>query len=200
MKNQKIALYFSLFSEFFKIGLFTFGGGYAMISMISQICVEKRKWISDDDMMNITVIAESTPGPMALNCATFVGFRQAGLTGSILATIALIIPSFIIICLIAVFFSHFMQIQWVANAFEGIKIAAALLVLDAGFSMLKKMPKKVFPLVIMSCSFGIMVLSYVFSLKISSVLLMIFAALISIVFHSIKSQKTKTDTTNGDSK
>ena len=86
-----------LFLTFAEIGLFTFGGGYAMIPMIEHSCVEKKKWISHDDMMNITIIAESTPGPIAINCATFVGYKQKGLSGAIAATIGLVLPSFIII-------------------------------------------------------------------------------------------------------
>ena len=86
-----------LFLTFAQIGLFTFGGGYAMISLIENACVERKRWITHDDMMNITVIAESTPGPIAVNCATFVGYRQKGLPGALAATLGLILPSFVII-------------------------------------------------------------------------------------------------------
>ena len=86
-----------LLLTFMKIGFFTFGGGYAMISMIENNCVEKKKWISHDDMMNVTVIAESTPGPIAINCATFVGYRQAGFLGSLIATLGIVLPSFVVI-------------------------------------------------------------------------------------------------------
>ena len=84
---------FSLFLTFAKIGLFTFGGGYAMISVFEDICVEKKKWISHEDMMNITVIAESTPGPISINCATFVGYKQAGIWGAVFASIGMIVPN-----------------------------------------------------------------------------------------------------------
>ena len=86
-----------LFLTFFKIGLFTFGGGYAMIPMIENICVERNKWITHEDMMHVTVIAESTPGPVAINCATFVGFRQAGFPGAMAATLGVVVPSFLVI-------------------------------------------------------------------------------------------------------
>ena len=86
-----------LFLTFAKIGCFTFGGGYAMISLIEDVCVEKKKWITHDDMMNITVIAESTPGPIAINCATFVGYRECGLRGAAAATVGMVLPSFLII-------------------------------------------------------------------------------------------------------
>jgi len=185
----------SLFIEFFKVGLFTFGGGYAMIAMITHICVEKRKWISHDDMMNVAVIAESTPGPMALNCATFVGYRQAGFTGSLIATIAMVIPSFVIICFIAFFCEQFLEIQWISNAFKGIKIAVGILILDAGITMIKKMHKKAFPLSIMICSFLVMLLSYIFAWHLSSVMLLVISAFIALVFFGSKKKKSNANTT-----
>ena len=90
-----------LFLTFAKIGLFTFGGGYAMISFIENDCVEKKKWITHDEMMDVTVIAESTPGPIAINCATYVGYKKGRLLGAIIATLGMILPSFIIILLIS---------------------------------------------------------------------------------------------------
>ena len=115
-----------LFLTFAKIGLFTFGGGYAMISLIENSCVEKKQWITHDEMMNVTVIAESTPGPIAINCATFVGYKQKGLTRAIAATIGMVLPSFCIIFLISMFLDNFLEITWIAHAFMGIKIAVGL--------------------------------------------------------------------------
>ena len=94
---MKKHLLLDLFLTFMKIGLFTFGGGYAMISIIENECVEIKKWITHEEMMNITVIAESTPGPIAINCATFVGYKQKGLLGGIMATLGVVVPSFVII-------------------------------------------------------------------------------------------------------
>lgn len=105
-KKNKI---FNLFLTFAKIGLFTFGGGYAMISVIENYCVGKKKWITHDEMMNITVIAESTPGPIAINCATFVGYRIAGFWGAVFSTLGVVIPSFIIIFSISVFLNNFLD-------------------------------------------------------------------------------------------
>ena len=99
-----------LFLCFFKIGLFTFGGGYAMISLIENACVEEKKWVSHDDLLNVIAIAESTPGPIAINCATFVGYKQKGILGSIAATIGVVLPSLIIIYLIALYFNKFLEI------------------------------------------------------------------------------------------
>ena len=120
-----------LFLTFAKIGLFTFGGGYAMISLIEDVCVDRRGWITHDEMMDITVIAESTPGPIAINCATFVGYRRGGVLGAVLATFGVVLPSFVIIFLIAQVLDNFLAIPLIAHAFGGIKLAVGLLILDA---------------------------------------------------------------------
>ena len=177
-----------LFLTFSKIGLFTFGGGYAMISLIENNCVERKKWISHDEMMNITVIAESTPGPIAINAATFVGYKQAKLLGAIAATLGMILPSFLIILLISFFFDNFLEITVIANAFKGIKIAVGLLILDAGITMIGKMQKKAFPRIIMICTFAAMMCINIFAWNFSSVMLLLIAAVISIVFFIVKGQ------------
>ena len=173
-------LLLDLFLTFAKIGLFTFGGGYAMISMIEENCVDKKKWISHDEMMNITVIAESTPGPIAINCATFVGSKQAGFAGALTATLGMVLPSFAVIYVIALFFDDFLEIALIANAFKGIKIGVGFLILDAAVGMVKKMQKKPLPRTIMLCSAVVMLLVNFLSLHLSSILLMLFAALVSI--------------------
>ena len=131
-----------LFLTFAKIGLFTFGGGYAMIPLIEDHCVTKKQWISHDEMMNITVISESTPGPIAINCATYIGYKQKGIRGAVAATVGMALPSFCIIFLISLFLDRFLEIRWIANAFKGIKLAVGVLILDAAIRMIRKMPKK----------------------------------------------------------
>ena len=131
-----------LFFTFVKIGLFTFGGGYAMISMIENNCVEKKAWITHDEMMDVTVIAESTPGPIAINCATFTGYKKAGFLGALVATLGIVVPSFIVIFLISMFLDNFLEITIVANAFKGIKVGVGLLILDAAITMINKMQKR----------------------------------------------------------
>lgn len=173
-------LIIDLFLTFMKIGLFTFGGGYAMISMIESICVEKKNWISHDEMMNITVIAESTPGPIAINCATFVGYQQAGFIGSSIATLGIVLPSFFVIFIISMFLDNFLEITIIAHAFKGIKLAVGILILDAAVTMINKMPKKVFPKIIMICSFAAMLLINIFSWSFSSISLMLIAAAVSL--------------------
>ena len=167
-----------LFLTFAKIGLFTFGGGYAMISMIENNCVERKQWISHDEMMDITVIAESTPGPIAINCATFTGYKKAGIMGAIVATLGMIVPSFTVIYLISMFLDNFLELTLIANAFKGIKIAVGFLILDAAITMVKKMHKKVLPRTIMVCSCIVMLCINIFALNFSSISLMLVAAVI----------------------
>ena len=157
-----------------------------MISLIENQCVERKKWLTHDEMMNITVIAESTPGPIAINCATFVGYKQAGLLGSLIATLGIVLPSFIIIYVISMFLNQFLEILWIANAFKGIKIAVGLLILDAAITMIRKMQKKWLPLSIMVGSCIVMLLINIFSWSFSSISLMLIASIISLTVFSIQ--------------
>ena len=171
---------FDLFLTFAKIGLFTFGGGYAMISMIENNCVERKQWITHDEMMNVTVIAESTPGPIAINCATFTGYKKAGFIGALAATLGMVLPSFVIIYLISMFLDNFLELVIIANAFKGIKIAVGILILDAAITMIKKMHKKQLPRAIMACSCIAMFCINLFAWDFSSISLMLIAAIVSL--------------------
>ena len=139
-----------LFGVFFKIGLFTFGGGYAMISLIEHEIGERKRWIDADELSEVFAIAESTPGPIAVNSATYVGYRQGGAAGGVFATLGVVLPSFLIIYAISLFFERFMALRVVANAFRGIQVAVAFLILRAGVRMVKRVPKK--PLEIALCA------------------------------------------------
>lgn len=172
-----------LFFTFLKIGLFTFGGGYAMISLIENNCVEKKKWITHDEMMDVTVIAESTPGPIAINCATFVGYKHSGFLGAIIATIAVIIPSFIIIYIISKFLDNFLEINIISDAFKGIKIAVAFLIINAALNMIQKMHKTRFSIAVVCISFMSMLTVNYLALNFSSIAFMlIFGAISTILF------------------
>ena len=177
-----MSILLNLFMTFAKIGLFTFGGGYAMISMIEHNCVERKQWITHDEMMNITVIAESTPGPIAINCATFTGYKKAGFVGALVATLGMIVPSFVVIYLISMFLDNFLELTIIANAFKGIKIAVGILILDAAITMIKKMHKKRLPRTIMVCSCVAMLCINIFAWNFSSISLMLIAAVVSLTF------------------
>ncbi len=184
-----MSLVLELFLTFLKIGMFTFGGGYAMISIIENNCVEKKKWIIHDEMMDITVIAESTPGPIAINCATFVGYKIAGVFGAIAATFGVVLPSFVIIFVISTFLDNFLEIPVVANAFMGIKVGVGILIFNAGLTMLKKMSAKALPRIIMISSFVCMFLVNLFSWEFSSISMMLVAAVVSLICFVIQEVK-----------
>ena len=178
-----MGILYELFYIFAKIGLITFGGGYAMISIIENICVERKGWISQDEMMNMTVIAESTPGPIAINCATYVGYKMAGVAGATVATFGMVVPSFVVIFVISKFLDDFLKFTVIAHAFQGIKIAVGLIIFEAAVRMIKKMSKKVFPKVVVVCSFVTMMAVNVFSLKFSSITLMIMVGILSFLIY-----------------
>ena len=150
---KKIKLLLEVFWVFFKIGAFTFGGGYAMIPLISRETVENKKWISDQDILDIVAIAESTPGPIAINSATFVGYKVAGVLGSVFATLGTVIPSFVIILLISFVIEEFENLKVVKYAFEGIRAGVLALVVKALYTMYKKCPKNAISYVLMALSF-----------------------------------------------
>ena len=176
-------LLLDLFLTFAKIGLFTFGGGYAMIGIIENNCVERKKWITHDEMMNMTIIAESTPGPIAINCATFTGYKKAGFAGAVAATLGMVLPSFIVIYLISMFLDNFLEIAIIANAFKGIKIGVGVLILDAALKMIRKMNKKKLPCAIMICSCIAMLCINFFAWSFSSISLMLIAAAVSLTVY-----------------
>ncbi len=179
MKNKNIWL--SLLQTFMKVGLFTFGGGYAMIALIDSECVDKKEWITSDELMDVTAIAESTPGPIAINCATYVGYKQAGFWGSLIATFGIVFPSFMIMYIVSMFLDHFLEISIIASAFKGIKVAVGILILSAGIKMLQKMIRqmkkqgKKLPLVFMVCGFLVMLIIDIFTLDFSTFYLILIA-------------------------
>ena len=189
VSNRRGQILAELLLTFMKIGFFTFGGGYAMIAVLEDSCVEKRGWITHDEMMDVTVIAESTPGPIAINCATYVGYRQAGLIGAAMATLGIIIPSFLVIYVISMFLDGFLEIDAIASAFNGIRLAVGILILEAAFKMIGKMKGKAFPRAMMASSFIVMLLIDIFSLDFSSMSLMLIAAAVSLVLFAISDNK-----------
>lgn len=166
---QKFKTCLKLFLVMFKIGLFTFGGGYAMISLLESELVAKRKWLENDEFLNVVAIAESTPGPVAINAATYVGYKLAGVWGSLSATIAVALPSFSIIFLISLFFDAFLSLKYVAYAFDGIQVCVIFLILSAGVKMLLKLEKTVWNIAVTAVVIAVMIALSVLSIAFSSV-------------------------------
>ena len=182
----KMKLLVELFVTFFKIGLFTFGGGYAMIPLIQKEVAEKRKWITDDDILEIIAIAESTPGPIAINSATFVGYRTAGFFGAFFATFGVVLPSFVIISIISMVLNEFREVKVVQYAFFGIRAGVLGLIVKALVSMYKKCPKS-------AVSYAIMIAGFILVafLDVNVLLVIIGSAVLGLVSSVIVSRRSK---------
>lgn len=180
-----------LFWIFFKIGLFTFGGGLAMIPIISNQVVEKKGWIDEKEMVDMIAISESTPGVIAINSATFVGYRVNGILGALFSTIAVIIPSLTIICIISVFLEQFLAIKVVYWAFLGIKAGVCVLIFNAALKLYKHVPKKIFYYALLVSVFILYLIIKGFSLNISSIYMLIISAIVSVIYNVIYAKYRK---------
>ena len=177
--------YLNLFFTMFKIGLFTFGGGYAMIALLENEFVSKKEWIEKDEFLDMVAIAESTPGPIAINAATYIGYQMLGFLGSLTATVAVCIPSFVIIYAVSLFFDAFLSLTLVAYAFKGIQVCVIWLILSAGLKMLKQMKKTAFNISILSAVLLCMVACSVFSVNFSTIFYILIAGGIGLFVYAL---------------
>ena len=181
----------SLFLVFLKIGAFTFGGGYAMIPVIKESIIEKKKWMDEDEMVDMIAIAESTPGPIAINIATYVGFKVGRYIGAAISTIAVSLPSLLIIYVISLFFDAFLSNRYVAYAFVGVKDAVALLICIAGIDMFRKRKKEVVPVLVFVSVLAAMILFEVFSINFSSIWIILMGGFLGLLMTFISSRGDK---------
>lgn len=163
----------TLFFTFFKIGLFTFGGGYAIIALLEEEFIQRRKWLDKDEFLDMTAIAESTPGPVAINSATYLGYKLAKVPGAATATVAVCLPSFLIIYAISLFFEQFTQLTVIANAFKGIQVCVIYLIFSAGVRMLKALDKSPFATGVLAAVMLVMVGLSLAGVSVSSILLIL---------------------------
>lgn len=170
---QEVKSLETLFFTFFKIGLFTFGGGYAMIALLEEEFIQRRKWLDKDEFLDMTAIAESTPGPVAINSATYLGYKLAKVPGAATATVAVCLPSFLIIYAISLFFEQFTQLTVIANAFKGIQVCVIYLIFSAGVRMLKALDKSPFATGVLSAVMLVMVGLSLAGVGLSSILLIL---------------------------
>jgi len=179
----------TLFLTMMKIGLFTFGGGYAMLALLENEFVSRKKWLDKDEFLNMAAIAESTPGPIAINAATYIGYKNAGVAGAIFATLGMCIPSFVIIYIISLFFDAFLAFSYVEYAFRGIQVGVIYLILSAGMKMLKGVEKNTFNyLIIVLVSFT-MVLFSVFAVNFSTIYFILISGTAAVAVHLISEMK-----------
>ena len=183
--KRRLKLSLKLFLCYLKIGLFTFGGGYAMIALIENEYVRKRRWITNEEFYEIIAIAESTPGPIAINSATFIGYKLAGFFGALVAVIAVCIPSFVIIYIISIFYDEFMAFTPVQYAFEGIKVGIAILITSAGVGMMKKAKKDAFDWCVFVPALLLVTLFDIFNIDFSSIYLILIGIGIGIIYKLI---------------
>lgn len=170
---QEVKSLDTLFFTFFKIGLFTFGGGYAMIALLEEEFIQRRKWLDKDEFLDMTAIAESTPGPVAINSATYLGYKLAKVPGAATATVAVCLPSFLIIYAISLFFEQFTQLTVIANAFKGIQVCVIYLIFSAGVRMLKSLDKSLFAIGVFAAVMLVMVGLSLAGVSVSSILLIL---------------------------
>lgn len=170
---QEVKSLETLFFTFFKIGLFTFGGGYAMIALLEEEFIQRRKWLDKDEFLDMTAIAESTPGPVAINSATYLGYKLAKVPGAATATVAVCLPSFLIIYAISLFFEQFTQLTVIANAFKGIQVCVIYLIFSAGVRMLKALDKSPFATGVLAAVMLVMVGLSLAGVGLSSILLIL---------------------------
>ncbi len=175
----------NLFFTMFKIGLFTFGGGYAMVGIMENELVERKKWLPHEEFLDLLVIAESTPGPIAINSATYIGYKLAGVLGSVFATVAVALPSFIIIFIISLFFEEFLALTVVTYAFKGIQVAVCYLIFTAGLKMLKKLNKNPLTVTLFCLTLIVYLTLTLLSKKFSSIYYILISGGVGLIVYSI---------------
>lgn len=188
MKDNKVSL-LDLFGVFAKIGGLTIGGGLAMIAVIERELVQKRKWITEEELLDMIAVAESTPGVIAVNSATFIGYKLRGFLGSLLATIGVVTPSFVLISLIALVFEWFLGFELVTWAFKGANAAVAILILNAGLKLLKKCEKSTYTYLMLALSIILGLLFIIFN--VSTIIIIIIGLVVGTVYYAILDNKLK---------
>ncbi len=180
-----------LFLCMLKIGCVAFGGGYAIIALLENECIAKRNWLEHDEFMDVVAIAESTPGPIAINVATYIGYKLNGVGGSVAATVGVCIPSFVFMYIVSLLYERFMAIALVAAAFKGIQICVVYLIASAGLKMVKKMPKTPLNLVVFGVTCAGMVLGTLFNMRVSSVVFVLVAGVVGLIAFFVKTKRAK---------
>lgn len=192
---KKLKRLLILFLTMFKIGLFTFGGGYAMIAIIERELVEKKKWLEHEEFMDVVGIAESTPGPIAINSATYIGYKVGGVLGSVFATLGVVFPSLIIIFVISLFFDKFLSLKWVGYCFHGIQACVAFLILNAGIKMFKHLKRNAFNIILTTLTVVCFIALSIFAKDFSSVFFILIGGGVGVIAYLIyliaKKEKSK---------
>jgi len=185
-KLQQLLL---LFWTFFKIGLFTFGGGYAMIPLIESEVTLKHRWLTEKETLDLFIIAESTPGPVSVNSATYVGYKVAGLLGAFFATLGLALPSLLIIIVIALFYDQFMTLSWVQAAFYGIQAGVSILIIAAAIKLSHHLERNFYNIIALLVVVGLQIYLSTVDFTISTIYFIITGFVLGIVFYGLNNIK-----------
>ena len=175
--------YLFLFLNMLKIGLFTFGGGYAMIALLEHEAVEKKRWMTKEEFMDMAAIAESTPGPIAVNAATYIGWKLGGFWGAAAATLGICLPSFVIIFIISLVFDRFLSLKFVAYAFRGVQMGVVYLIFSAGWKLLKGLKKTAFNVTLLIAVAAAMLACSLFAVKFSTVFYILICGAAGVLFY-----------------
>lgn len=178
----------NIFWTFFKIGAFTFGGGYAMLGVMQEELVKTKGWLTEDEMSELISISETTPGPFSINAATFIGYKRAKFTGSVLATLGVVLPSFLLIILISIFLEQFQSSVILQNALKGIKAGTVVLVLIATYGLFLNVSWKWRNILI---ALGAFVVAFFTAFQV--ILIMLIAVAISVIAYLIKNKRGESD-------
>lgn len=175
-----------------KLGVFSFGGGATMLTLVRDELVVRKKWLTDEELLSMTAISESTPGPIAVNLATYLGYRRAGFWGAFFATAGVVLPSFLVMFIISFFFQSVLQNEYVMYAFLGIKCGVVIVVIRAGYMLLKGLRKDWLGILLFTVILLLMILFAVFSVTFSSVYFILIGAFLGLVYYgAIRGRKKK---------
>lgn len=189
MKKQTL-----LFLTFLKIGAFTFGGGYAMLALLEHEFVERRGYLTQEEFLDMTAISESTPGPIAINSATYIGYRVCGVTGAAVATLAVSLPSFLVIYCISLFFDRFLALSFVAHAFRGIQVCVIYLIGAAGLKMLRNLERTLQNKLVLAFVAAAMLVTTLLAVQFSSVFYILLCGALGVLadrLHTLRNKSRK---------
>ena len=192
MKEKKtLKTYIELFLTFFKLGLFAVGGGPVILTLIQGEFVEKKKWLDNDELMEMTAIAESTPGPIAINLATYLGYKRGGILGALLSTLGVIITPFVLMFCISLFLENILSVEAVKYAFMGVKVGVVFLLLKVSFTLVKNMKKDLFGILILIFVTIAMVLITIFAINFSAIYFILAGAVLGLLIYGIIPKKRR---------
>lgn len=184
-----------VFLTMMKIGAFTFGGGYAMIALLENEFVGKKMWLDKDEFLDLAAIAESTPGPIAINAATYIGYKRLGFLGALVATVGMCLPSFIVIYLISLFFDAFLSFEIVGYAFRGIQIGVIYIILSAGIKMMKGIKRNAFNISVICTVIVLMIVLSLLAINLSTVIYILACGVIGVAVYLVRRLRNKEEKT-----